>query len=333
MKCLFVYNPHSGKSGLVSRINFILQELQSIYDEVDYKPTEYAGHARKIASDSCGKYDVLIVSGGDGTFNEIVNGLAEKENAPVVGYLPSGTVNDISRSLNIPKNLKKALNVIRDNNVYEHDIFKSNKDYGIYFCGAGAFTSTSYATEQKHKKAWGKIAYFFNCISEISDIQDFDIKITDKNGYVTSGKYIMMLIINSRSAAGFKMNTRANLNDGKVDVVLIKRENKKFITYLNSLFAIAKIFLFDQHVLKSNKYITKLQLDEFKLENSKRAIINIDGEQGSYGNMHFKVINKGLKIIVPSKTIKQQFKIQNREQAEKQKALEKENKKKIKANA
>lgn len=313
MKCLFVYNPHSGKSGLVGRINFIIQELQTIYDEVDYIPTEYAGHARKIASDSCGKYDVLIVSGGDGTFNEIVNGLAEKPNAPIVGYLPSGTVNDLSRSLNIPRNLNKALKVIRDNNVYEHDIFKSNRDYGIYFCGAGAFTSTSYATEQKYKKIWGKIAYFMHCVSELGDIQDFDIKITDKHGYVTSGKYIMMLIINSRSAAGFKMNSNANLNDGKVDVVLIKRENKKFLTYLNSLFAIVKIFLFDQKYLKNNKYITKLQLDEFHLENSKRAIINIDGEQGSYGNMNFKVINKGLRIIVPSKTIKQQFKIQNKQ--------------------
>ena len=313
MNCLFVYNPNSGKSGLVNRINFIIQELQTIYDEVDYKPTEYAGHAKEIAADACGKYDRLIVSGGDGTFNEIINGIAEKENAPIIGYLPSGTVNDISRSLNIPRNLKKALKVIRDNNVFEHDIFKSNNDYGIYFCGAGAFTSTSYATKQKYKKVWGKIAYFFNCIKEVNDIQDFEITISDKNGYITSGKYIMMLIINSRSAAGFKMNAKANLSDGKVDIVLIKRENKKFSTYLNSLFAIAKIFLFDQSILKSNDYITKLQLSEFHLENSKRAIINIDGEQGSYGNMDFKVINKGLKIIVPSKTIKQQFKIRNKE--------------------
>lgn len=323
MNCLFVYNPHSGKSGLVKRINFIIQELQTIYDEVDYIPTEYAGHAKKIASDACGKYDRLIVSGGDGTFNEIINGIAEKKNAPIVGYLPSGTVNDISRSLNIPRNLKKALKVIRDNNVFEHDIFKCNNDYGIYFCGAGAFTSTSYATEQKYKKKWGKIAYFFNCIGEINDIQDFEIKITDKNGYVTSGKYIMMLIINSRSAAGFKMNARANLSDGKVDIVLIKRENKKFINYLSSIVAIGKIFLIDQNILRNNDYITKLKLSEFHLENSKRAIINIDGEQSSYGNMDFKVLQKGLKIIVPSKTIKQQFKIRNREQAVLEKAEKK----------
>ena len=108
-KCLFVYNPKSGKSGLVKRVNYIINELNAIYDEVDYKPTEYAGHATKIARDACGVYTHLIISGGDGSFNEIVNGVAEQENAPIIGYLPSGTVNDISRSLNISRNLNKAL--------------------------------------------------------------------------------------------------------------------------------------------------------------------------------------------------------------------------------
>lgn len=310
-KCLFVYNPHSGKSGLLKRVNYIIQELETIYTHVEYKPTEYAGHATVIAREACGNYTHLIVSGGDGTFNEIVNGVAEQENAPIIGYLPSGTVNDISRSLNIPRKLKKALETIRDNNVFEHDIFKSNDRYGIYFCGAGAFTFTSYQTKQSTKKIFGKIPYFINGMKEAFHLPDFKIKITDKNGYVTSGKYIMMLIINSRSAAGFKLNSHANLSDGKVDVVLIKRENKKFFNYIASLFAIATIFLFDYRFLKNNKYITKFSTSEFHLENNKRAIINVDGEEGSYGNMDFKVINKGIKVIVPSKTIKQQFKISN----------------------
>ena len=70
---------------------------------------------------------------------------------------------------------------------------------------------------------------------------------------------------------------------------------------------IATIFLFDYRFLKNNKYITKFTTSEFHLENSKRAIINVDGEEGSYGNMDFKVIQQGIKIIVPSKTMKQQF--------------------------
>lgn len=308
MKCLFVYNPNSGKSGLKKRIDYIKIELSKIYDEVEYKPTEYRGHAREIARESCGKYDYLIVSGGDGTFNEIVNGVAEQENAPIVGYLPSGTVNDISRSLRIPRNLKKSFEILKQNKVYEHDIFKSNGDYGIYFCGAGAFTSSSYDTTQKNKKFWGKVAYFFHGIKELFDITDFNVKITRDGRTLADDKYIMMLILNSRSTAGFILNKHADLSDGNVDVVLIKRKNNKFGNRLLSLLTMAKIFLFDIKSVKDGPRVTKLTLDEFNIHTSKRLIINVDGEKGSYGNMKFKTINKAIKIIVPEKTIKSQEK-------------------------
>lgn len=309
MKCLFIYNPKSGKSGLIKRIEYIKRELNKIYEHVDYTPTEYKGHAELLASEACGKYDYLIVSGGDGTFNEIINGIAEKEYPPIIGYLPSGTVNDISRSLRISKNLKKALKTLRDNNIFAHDLFKSNNRYGVYFCGSGAFTGASYGTKQSSKKLFGKIAYFFHGAKELTNIPDFDVKITDKNGKTISGKYVLMLIVNSRSVSGFKLNSHASLNDGKVDIVLIKRKNRKWYNYLSSLITIAKVFLFDIRFLKSGKHHDVLSLDEFTLKNSKRMIINVDGEKSSYGNMKFKVIKEGFKVIVPSKTIKQQFKI------------------------
>lgn len=313
MKCLFIYNPNSGKSKLLKRISYIKQELEKIYDEVDYKPTEYKGHAQEIAKDSCGKYDYLIISGGDGTVNEVINGIAQQENAPIIGYLPSGTVNDISRSLKIPRNIKKAIKLLKENKVFKHDLFKSNNRYGVYFCGSGAFTGASYSTNQKSKKLLGKIAYFIHGAKELVNIPDFDVKITDKNGQITEGKYVLMLIVNSRSVSGFRLNSHARLNDGGVDIVLIKRKNKKWYNYITSLLTIAKVFLFDLKYLKSNKYHDVLNLDEFTLTNNKRMIINVDGEKASYGNMKFKVINEGFKIIVPNKTIKHQNKLRAKE--------------------
>lgn len=316
MKCLFVYNPNSGKSGLKERIDYIKSELGKIYDEVEYKPTEHRGHARQIAREACGKYDYLVVSGGDGTFNEIVNGVAEQENAPIIGYLPSGTVNDISRSLRIPRNLKKAIGILKENNVYQHDIFKSNSDYGIYFCGAGVFTSSSYDTTQKNKKFWGKVAYFFHGVKELFNVTDFDVKITRDGRTLADDKYIMMLILNSRSTAGFILNKNADLSDGTVDVVLIKRKNSKFLNRLTSLLTIAKIFLFDICTLKDGPRVTKLTLDEFTIHTNKRLIINVDGEKGSYGNMRFKTLNKAIKIVVPEKTIRSQEKVKQKYKCE-----------------
>ena len=303
MKCLFVYNPNSGKSGLKERIDYIIKQLKTIYDEVDYKPTEYKGHAKEIAAEACGVYDYLVISGGDGTVNEVVNGLAEKENAPILGYLPSGTVNDLSRSLMIPKKLDKALEILRLNSIYYHDIFKVNKKYGIYFCGTGAFTSASYSTDQKFKKRMGKIAYFVDAARDLAELNDFDVDIITPDKKIISDTYVMLLIINSRSTAGFMSNRKANLSDGKVDLVFVKHSKTSF-TYFKSLFTILRVFLFGLEAVKHSKAITKLTIDEFDLKISKRLIINIDGEKGTTGNIHFKVLKQGLRIIVNPKLIK-----------------------------
>ena len=59
-----------------------------------------------VARESCGKYDALVFSGGDGTFNDVVTGVAPMEKRPILGYIPSGTVNDIARNLSISRNIK-----------------------------------------------------------------------------------------------------------------------------------------------------------------------------------------------------------------------------------
>ena len=244
------------------------------------------------------KYKYLVVSGGDGTFGEIINGVSEKENQPIIGYIPSGTVNDVSKSLKIPHNYKKALEVIKNNHQYSHDVFKANDNYGIYFCGTGAFTSTSYSTKQKNKRLLGKLAYFFNCVKQIFTVKDFRLRLTDSNGNVITGKYIMMVIFNSRSVAGFKINKKASLNDGKVDVVLIKR-NHTVINYFSSLFTLLKMFLKGIHSLKNKKHVTVLNLDSFSVNISKSLTINIDGEKTFKGNFNFQTIKEGVRIIVP----------------------------------
>ena len=72
------------------------------------------------------------VSADGKTINEVVNGFGENENAPILGIIPAGTVNDVAHSLHISKNLKKAVKTLVEGDVFEHDIFKVNEKYGIY---------------------------------------------------------------------------------------------------------------------------------------------------------------------------------------------------------
>lgn len=299
MKSIFVYNPESGKGKINKYIPYILNELNSAqkFGEVTAIATTYAGHAHDLAKDAIGKYDYFFVSGGDGTLNEVVNGFGSAENKPIVGYIPSGTVNDIARSLGISRNIKKAVKTLVDGKIFEHDTFKVNDRYGIYVCASGLFTKSSYDTERYKKKKFGKIAYFFKGIKEIKKAKPLPIELVTENETIQKNAGLI-LILNSRSVAGFKLNKKASLCDGEVEVIIF-HSHKKMITLFDML-KISNAFLFGINPLKkSNNLVTYRLLNHFNLTVSDGTAINLDGEKSGEGSFSFTVINRALKIIIP----------------------------------
>lgn len=295
MRCLFIYNPESGRGKIKKKEEFILSKLKEKYQEVDVARTKYSGHAREISESNCGKYDTYVVAGGDGTLNEVVSALAEKENAPNIGYIPTGTVNDVAHSLGIKKNIKKAVNTILHGKEFSHDLFKCGDRYGLYVCAVGSISESSYATKQKSKKAFGKLAYFFHGAGKVFKGKSFPLKL-EYNGGVIEQDTALFLAINSKHVAGFTVNKFAELSDGMVDVVMIKNPKKRVT--LSSLLKIAKLFLFKLQHSEKTKGLTHLKLSAFKFTTSPDTSINIDGEFGFKGSFDFKVIPNGIKIIV-----------------------------------
>ena len=297
MKCLFIYNPNSGKGKVVKKENFIVQKLKTKFDVVDVIKTQYPHHASEIAENNYNKYDTFVVSGGDGTLNEIINALAEKENAPTIGYIPTGTANDVAHSLKIPRNIKKAVNTILNGKVFNHDIFKVNDKYGIYVCATGLGCEISYETKQVKKRFWGKLAYFFEGLHTIFkskplNIQlKFDDKIVEKN-------CALLLIVNSKYVGGFKINKNACLDDGYVDVVMVESPKRNKFSIL-SLLSAAKLFLFGLDYTKTKKRITYYKLKDFEINLKSTTEINLDGECGLDGSFKFKSLSKGVKIYIP----------------------------------
>ena len=299
MKCIFVYNPESGKGKIKKYRDYILKELAEKYGEVDCVETRHAGDATELAKNSCGVYDYFFVSGGDGTINEVVNGFGENENAPILGIIPSGTVNDVAHSLGISKNLKKAVKNLVEGVVFEHDIFKVNDRYGIYVCCTGLFSKTSYDTARYSKKHLGKLAYFFRGVKEVVSTKPTKLELV-LNGERIKKDCTMLLIFNSRSTAGFNVNKRAKLDDGIVEI-LIFHSHKKSI-WLFDLLRTVRFFLFGIKSVRRSKNVTYRQASKFKIKLAEDTIINLDGEKSGKGTFEFSVINKGLKILIPKKT-------------------------------
>ena len=293
-KCLFIYNPQSGKGKIVKNEKYIKDTLSEKF-EVEVVKSEYAGHMGELILSRGENFDTIVVAGGDGTLNEAVNSITRLNKRVRLGYIPTGTVNDVAHSLYIPRNIKKATKNIINGQVFSHDILRVNDKFGIYVCCSGLFTTSSYSTQQTKKKKLGKLAYFFDGAKKIFSTYAINLKLTYEDKLL-EGKFAIMLILNSRYVGGFRVNKNALLNDGVVDIILVNSEKEKV-----NFKAISRVaFMFLKGISKnSKKKIKHLKLSKFNIEISDDAIINLDGEKIGQGSFDCEVVKEGVDIIVP----------------------------------
>ena len=299
MKCVFIYNPVGGKGKIAKKLDKIVLALKEKYEIVDVCGTKCAGDMKNIARDAVGKYDAIIFAGGDGSFNEVVQGIGDFEELPVLGYIPTGTTNDIAHTLKISKNIKKALKVIQTGKVEKLDCMKVNDRYAMYVVAAGAFTRSTYSTPQASKKRLGWLAYGFEGLKH-------DLKFQVFNLHCKSGAQelhtdcVLATFMNSRYVAGFKLNKKANLQDGKIEVAVIKQTPKpNFFKKFGALFSVARLFVFGYK--SKMKRLAKMQGSSFDVEVNEEVTWNLDGEKGDIGKLHIEVIPQKINMIVPQK--------------------------------
>ncbi len=300
MKCIFIYNPVGGKGKIEKRKDYIVRELKEKYEVVDVAATQCAGDMTRIAWEAVGNYDAIIFAGGDGSFNELLQGIAEFDDQPIIGYIPSGTVNDVANSLRIPRNIRKALKVIKSGKVEKVDCMRINDRYAIYVATTGAFTSASYNASQLKKNQIGRIAYGLEGIRNNLKFYPFTVACKGAGiDYQTDG-CVLIAFINSRYVAGFRMNDRADMQDGEIEVAIIEQKKKmNFFKRIGSLFAIAGLFLFGYRAKIRN--VIHLKGKSFDVQLDDEIVWNIDGEKGIKGNIHIEVVPQKVNILVPKK--------------------------------
>ena len=298
MNCIFIYNPVSGRGKIQKQLGLISKTLNEKYDSVTIYATQKQGDMTRMAREAVGKYDAIIFSGGDGSFNEILQGIGDLDNLPELGYIPSGTVNDIARTLRIPRNIKKALKVIKTGKTEMLDCMKVNDRYAMYVVAAGAFTSATYNTPQKDKNSAGKLAYYVEGIKHNFNFDFFDI---DCKSEKTQTNGMLVLFINSRYVSGFKVNEQASLQDGKIEVIVIQEEPKvkeAFWKKVVSLLVLAVLFLFGRKRVR-HKNLLHLEGSSFEVDVPNDVVWNFDGEKGCNGKVHVEVVPQKIKMIIP----------------------------------
>lgn len=296
-KILLIVNFHSG----TGKARTILPDVIETLSKKDIISTVYLTKNKEstiaTAKAAVDEYDAIVAIGGDGTLSEVVNGVMDAENNIPIGYIPTGSTNDMARSLGIPSNPKEGAEAIAAMEPKKYDIGKFNERYFTYIAATGAFTKVSYATKQSLKNALGHLAYVLEGIKSVSEIEKIRVTgSTDKGSF--DGEYLFCSISNATSVGGVIHLSPGTVmfNDGLFELCLISSpENGQDLMQLVG------------DIMQSNfenKLITIKQISKAVLTVPSAKGWTLDGEDGGkQTTVAFNVPEKKLLLLTGSKKI------------------------------
>ena len=227
-KLLLIMNPKSGVMLAPKFLSEIVERLSRAGFLTQILMTEARGDARDFAAEYGGEVDVVAVSGGDGTLNEVIDGMLSAGHKTSIGYIPSGSTNDFATSIGLTGSIFDCVDNIIEGEAKPLDIGCFNGRYFSYVASFGAFTSTSYSVPQNIKNMLGHTAYILGGIKDILTIKPVHARIiTDRgtaNEHVCEGDFIFGAVCNSRSVAGIlKLDKQPiDMSDGLMEVLLVR---------------------------------------------------------------------------------------------------------------
>lgn len=232
-KVLLVINPCAGKNSKRVGALDIMNRLSSADFDFEVRNTRCQGDATTIVKEIGENYDMVICCGGDGTLNEAVNGLMKLNKRIPIGYIPSGSTNDLAATLGIPTKIDEAAELILSEKLNSYDVGEFNGRFFNYVASFGLGVEVSYSTPQAMKNLLGHWAYMINAfvlklIPMLSHLKPVHMKV-EYDGNELEDDFYFGSFSNSTSVAGlFKFNQdEVKLNDGCFELLLVRGLKRK----------------------------------------------------------------------------------------------------------
>ena len=289
MKVKFIYNPYSGENVILSKLDKVISLHQEAgYTIVPYRITagEDVGVALNDIKD--GNYKYILIAGGDGTVDSVVNAMAKNGVSLPIGILPAGTANDFSKFLGMPSDIEAACKQILSSEVKSVDLGSINDKYFVNVASTGLFTDVSQKTDVNLKNTIGKLAYYLKGLEELPNFRKLHVDISSKE-VEFNGEMYLLLVFNGATAGNFNLATRADACDGLLDIIMFKA------VQIYELLPLFIKVLKGEH-LDSNK-VLYFKTDYLKVECHEDIVTDIDGEKGPDFPLEIKCIKGGLKIL------------------------------------
>lgn len=298
MKALMIINPKAGKENRRHSAEYLRRKFLLHGYDCDVMTTKKPREAENIARCMAGEYPLVICSGGDGTLNETVNGMAKLKNRPPLAYLPTGTTNDFAGSLGLSTDISQAIRDTLDGAKKKLDIGKMNDRCFVYVASFGAFSESAYQTPQNMKNRLGRLAYFLECIRELPSIRAHRMRVYDNQKEICRGSYLFGAISNAASIGGMLHYNRNDINfsDGKHEVLLIKKPE--------SIGMFKRIV----HALMTGNYVTDgieaFHAKHVRFESEYETAWTLDGERCEpTKTINIENVPCGMEFILPKHTL------------------------------
>ncbi len=284
----FIVNPASGRGKGEILGRKLKERLAQTSLDYQIRTTSAPGEAIEMAKTAASSFEVVVAVGGDGTLNEVVNGIMGSNS--VLGLIPVGSGNDFARAAEIPFQFEPALQILLRGRKRKIDVGKANDRYFHNGLGVG-FDAHAVYTSMNVKRLRGNAIYLYSVLRTLTYYRPVPLTIR-LNDQVKQSDYFMLTVGNGVSlGGGFFLTPDAQIDDGLFDVCLI--HNMPTLSILRNLIKVYS----GKH--KEDPRVEMLRTDRLVIEAAEPFAVHLDGELLSLNlkQLTVELIPRGLEII------------------------------------
>lgn len=291
-KIMLIINPTSGGEKALDYKEKLENKAREYFDDVETKITQKAKDATNFAEEAAReRYESILVFGGDGTVNEVISGIAERDYIPKLGIIPGGTGNLITKLLEINQDIDGAIEELDFNLTDKIDIGKANDHYFGYIFSIGSLPEAIHNVEIEDKTKFGILAYAVNTMKSVMTDQVFNIKVETENGnYLGEASHVLVLLTNYFADKKiFEEN-----KDGYANILILKDAS-----IFSKLSLIPDLLKGD---LVENENIEYIKARTIKISSDIELESDVDGDKSDNLPVDIKVLGQHIEVYsVPKK--------------------------------
>lgn len=285
-KIMLIINPTSGGEKALDYKEKLENKAKKYFEQVDTRITQKAQDATNFATEASREnYDAVLVFGGDGTVNEVISGIAERDYIPKLAIIPGGTGNLITKLLEINQDIDGAIDELDFNSTNKIDIGKSNGDYFGYIFSIGSLPEAIHNVGIEDKTKFGMLAYAVNTVKSVVTDQAFNITVETENGnYIGEASHVLVLLTNYFADKKIFDEDK----DGYANVLILKDAS-----ILSKLSVIPDLLKGD---VVENDQIEYIKARHIKISSDIELETDVDGDKSDDLPVEIKVLGQHIQV-------------------------------------